>query len=677
MHFTHRGSAVRSALLGLIAMTLSGGMPPHVPPEAAEQPSALKADVRSTLTQLLADEDTDNDLKITIDDPHVKGTDRGDKNFWIVTRTGRYEISGTYYLSNLLQELKQADDEHKDSVILDPGKIFEPPVKRISRMIRDFYWTGLTRRMEGEGLAKILQDEKTATVDNFRYIYVPGDDTLTLHFYARYAEAHPDLRIKVVQLPEDVTPGYVRKLDGYHGILALSLARSADGTISAEPFVVPGGRFNEMYGWDSYFIVLGLLHDGQTEMARSIVDNFMYEIEHYGKVLNANRTYYLTRSQPPFFTSMIREVYERLPRNAASKSWLARGVNDAIREYQSVWMNKDHLTEIGLSRYFDDGYGPPPEVEPGHFNALFARFAKRYSMDAASFEKAYRSGSLKVPELDEYFVSDRAMRESGHDTSYRLIGLCAELATVDLNSLLYKVETDLAAIIRHEFNGSFTTASGSIEKFDEWLKKARTRKDLINKYCWNASKGMYFDYDVKKQQQTDFVSAATFYPLWAKAASQEQADQLVKQALPALESAGGITGSTEQSRGPITPEHPATQWDYPNGWAPHQILIWKGMQNYGHSDVAARLAYKWLFTMTSNAVNFNGTVTEKYDVVSRSHQVFAEYGNVGTKFSYITREGFGWTNASYELGLGLLPADRRNDLDRLIGPEWIFPMTEH
>jgi alpha,alpha-trehalase len=271
----------------------------------------------------------------------------------------------------------------------------------------------------------------------------------------------------------------------------------------------------------------------------------MYEIEHYGKVLNANRTYYLTRSQPPFITSMLREVYDHLPRNADTHSWLERGVNDAIREYRTVWMNKDHLTPTGLSRYFDIGYGPPPEVEPGHFNALFARFAKRYSMEPAAFEKAYRDGSLKVPELDQYFVSDRAMRESGHDTSYRLIGRCADLATVDLNSLLYKVETDIADLIRREFGGSLKSPDGTVEKSDDWMKKARNRKTLIDKYCWNADKGLYFDYDVNTQQQSDFVSAAAFYPLWAKVASKEQADRLVKTALPLLEAPGGVAGSTE------------------------------------------------------------------------------------------------------------------------------------
>ena len=128
----------------------------------------------------------------------------------------------------------------------------------------------------------------------------------------------------------------------------------------------------------------------------------------------------------------------------------------------------------------------------------------------------------------------------------------------------------------------------------------------------------------------------------------------------------------EESGGAISPQHPLRQWDYPHGWAPHQILVWTGLEKYGYRDIVQRLVYKWLYTITLNAVHFNGTVTEKYDVVSRSHNVFAEYGNVGTKFSYITREGFGWTNASYQIGLEILSQGLQNKLNLLIPPEWFF-----
>jgi alpha,alpha-trehalase len=289
-------------------------------------------------------------------------------------------------------------------------------------------------------------------------------------------------------------------------------------------------------------------------------------------------------------------------------------------------------------------------------------------MNVADFEEAYKSGKIKEPELDEFFVHDRAMRESGHDTSYRLINQCADLVTVDLNSLLYKYETDIAELIGKVFGGTFEDN----EKDSEWLARAGKRKELMSKYLWDPNKGMFFDYNFVEKKQTGYVSATMFYPLWAGLASKEQAESLVKNALPLLEFPGGIAGSTEESRSPISEERPLRQWDYPFGWAPHQIIVWKGLSNYNFNDEVQRLIYKWLYTISSNAAKYNGTVPEKFDLVKRSHDVFAEYGNVGTKFEYITREGFGWTNASFEIGMNLLSGEAREQLNKLIPPEWIF-----
>jgi alpha,alpha-trehalase len=146
----------------------------------------------------------------------------------------------------------------------------------------------------------------------------------------------------------------------------------------------------------------------------------------------------------------------------------------------------------------------------------------------------------------------------------------------------------------------------------------------------------------------------------------------VSQTLPKLICLGGIAGCTEKSRGEISDQRPARQWDYPNGWAPHQMMIWKGLINYGYSEKAYELIYRWLWMITKNAVDYNGTIPEKYDVVSATHKVFAEYGNVGTHFKYITREGFGWMNASYLYGLSLLPEKFKGKINKLISPEDIF-----
>lgn len=630
--------------------------------------------VRPTLDSLIHDEDTDNDRRITIDDPHIAGTARGDRRFWFTSTGGkRYEVSGTYFLSNLLEELTLAGEGGEDTAVLEAARIFEQPVDRISRMIKEHFWDGLTRRVDAVGLPKIITDEKTTTVDGYRYVYVPSTDDTAWEYFSAFAQKHPELKVKVVRLPRRVGGKYVRDLDGRHGLLVLGLRRANDGSLGGIPFVVPGGRFNEMYGWDSYFIALGLLADGRVEIAKGMIDNFVYEIKHYGKILNANRTYYLTRSQPPFLTSMIRAVYARLPKNDTTKLWLRGALDAAISDYTNVWMGKDHMTRIGLSRYFDTGYGPPPEVEPGHFDPIYAPYARKHGMDVRSFERAYLEGKVREAELDTFFVHDRAMRESGHDTSNRLVGVCADLATVDVNSLLFKIEHDIGEIILQEFDGTFEGRDGKKWTSADWYSLAGHRRQLVDRYLWNAERGLFFDYDITRGTQESYVSATTFYPLWAGLATKEQAASLVEHALPLLEVAGGIAASSQESRGPVTAERPQRQWDYPYGWAPHQMILWQGLKNYGFGDIARRLVYRWLYTITSNAAEYNGTVPEKFDLVNRTHRVFAEYGNVGTEFSYITREGFGWTNASYVVGVAALRPEDVANLNRLIPPEWVFP----
>ncbi|HTP13701.1 MAG TPA: trehalase family glycosidase [Bacteroidota bacterium] len=629
--------------------------------------------VQSTLDSLLRDEDTDGDRRITVEDRRILGTDRGDKRFWIRTGdSGSFEVDGTYELSNLLAILIRAKDSGIDTCTVDPTDLFERPTAHLSKMIREVYWDGLTRRIDSMGLQSILPDQKMSTADEYHYLYVPADDSASEQYFTQFVLVHKALKTRVVTLPAVITAEDAHALSLHSGLLVLGLQHNGDGEYHGRPYVVPGGRFNEMYGWDSYFIILGLLEDGKVDLAKSMVDNLVYEIRHFGKILNANRTYYLTRSQPPFLTSMMRAVYAAMDRSDASKAWLGEVLDAAIKEYTNVWMNGDHLTRTGLSRYFDTGTGPCPEVEPGHYDEVYAKYAKKYGMDIRSFEQAYRSGRVNVPELDAYFVNDRAMRESGHDTSYRLVGRCAELLTVDLNSLLYKIETDIADVILNEFGGSYRTSDGTTENSKTWSSRANHRRELMNKYLWNDRKGMFFDYDFIKERQTGYVSATTFYPLWAGLATPHQAELLVKKALPLLEVAGGMAGSSEASRGPLSADRKPRQWDYPNGWAPHQMLAWKGFQNYGFDDVARRLAYRWLYTITLNAVNYSGMITEKFDVVRRTHDVFAEYGNVGVTATNITREGFGWTNASYQVGLTLLTEGLRKDLDALLPPEWIM-----
>ncbi|MEM9686205.1 MAG: alpha,alpha-trehalase [Bacteroidota bacterium] len=619
----------------------------------------FRLEIETTINQLLLQEDTDGDKKITVED-------KGPKAFPVHTTEGNtYVIKGTYYLSNLLQELILAQQMCETVVDIDSAKIEEPPVYRISRMIKDYYWKGLTRTMDAMGMERLMDDTKNKKLlSNTLRIYVPHNDSLAWNYYRYLRRNYP---IEVIKLPETIDPEYVKTLNDKPGLLALKLVGSKAG-VKGLPFVVPGGRFNEMYGWDSYFEAIGLLTDGEVELAKAMADHFQYEIQHYGKILNANRSYYLTRTQPPFYTSLIREVFE----HTQDKEWLESHLKTAIHEYETVWMVPGkRCTANGLNRYLAEGIGIPPETEEGHYDAVITPFAKTAKLSVAEYIEHYAEGRIQNEALDHYFLHDRTVRESGHDTSYRIEGTCANLNLVELNAMLYKYEIDFAALVKTQFNDCFF-CDEKVYHSGWWSARAEARKELVNMYLWNPKKGLYFDYDVAKGKQMNFVAATTLMPLWAKLCSATQANQLVNKALPLLKQKGGIAGCDRKSRGAIRPDRPQKQWDYPNGWAPHQMMIWKGLHNYGFHKEARELIYRWLFMITKNAMDYNGTIPEKYDVVKASHHVFAEYGNVGTDFEYMTQEGFGWMNASYQYGLSLLDESDIDNLNTLVKPEVLF-----
>lgn len=619
----------------------------------------FKLIIEDTLDHLLQQEDTDGDKKLTIED-------KGPGAFDIQSDTGEnYTVKGIYHLSNLMQELVIAKNQGREIAEIPLSNIEELPVSRVSRMIRDYFWKGLTRTMDVKGIEGLIHDTKNESLaSDILRIYVPFNDEQALNYYGELEGKFP---VKVIRLPEEISPEYVKEHNDQPGILALKL-ESDNGTINGVPFVVPGGRFNEMYGWDSYFESVGLLLDGKVDLARAMADNFQYEIENYGKILNANRSYYLTRTQPPFYTSLIREVFEI----TKDKDWLRDHLQTAIKEYETVWMVQgNRLTKNGLNRYLAEGIGFPPECEEGHFDSVLKPLADKMEISVREYEKGYVKGIIINEELDRYFVHDRTVRESGHDTSYRIEGNCGDLNLVELNAMLYKYETDFNELISSEFEGAFEY-NGRTYTPGYWRNKADFRKEMVDFYLWNADAGLYFDYNVKTQSQSDFVAASTLAPLWANLCSEEQAEALVKNGLKQLKEKGGIAGCTAESRGDISPDKPQRQWDYPNGWAPHQMMIWRGLHNYGFTSEAQELIYRWLYMITRNAVDYNGTIPEKYDVVAATHKVFAEYGNVGTDFEYITQEGFGWMNASYQYGLSLLKDGFVNKLNELVPPEDLF-----
>ena len=246
---------------------------------------------------------------------------------------------------------------------------------------------------------------------------------------------------------------------------------------------------------------LGLIVNERTDLAKSMVQNFCFCIKHYGKIFNANRTYYLGRTQPPFLTDMALRVYDQVRHEPDALDFLREAILAAIKEYYTVWMASPRLDPLtGLSRYRPEGIGVPPETEASHFTHVLEPYAKKYNMKYFDFVHAYNKndGSVTEPDLDEYFLHDRAVRESGHDTSYRLENVAANLATIDLNSLLYKYETDIARCIQTFFGDKLEVPADMCviahgmkpnqkETSAAWNRRAKSRRyvfwnQIINPY---------------------------------------------------------------------------------------------------------------------------------------------------------------------------------------------------
>ena len=507
-----------------------------------------------------------------------------------------------------------------------------------------------------------------------------GWDTLTRSMTDCNTVVDPKLvEASVLYLPAGFPqPDAVRELQKrcHVEIRSLTRAITAPGQVTAgmnppgllylaNRYVVPGGRFNEMYGWDSYFIVRGLIEDKRLELARGMIENFFFEIEHYGTVLNANRTYFLTRSQPPFLTSMIVEVYDA--EKAAGKDdreLLEQGYRWASKDYE-MWNREPHLAgDTGLARYFDFGNGPAPEslkdetdfyrqvtgfflvngegrnyvVETGANKKTEPVGGAPYSMQVCDAAKTMaKPGCEPAREVSltaDYYKGDRAMRESGFDISFRFGPYGAathHFAPVCLNSLLYKTEKDLQRI---------SELLGNKQNAQHWQDRARERAERIQKYLWDAQRGLFLDYNLDQSARSTYEYITTFYPLWAGLATKEQAEAVTRN-LKIFERSGGLAMSNRDN---------GVQWDYPYGWAPTQLLAIEGLRRYGYNKDADRVSYEFLSNIAEN-FRRDRTIREKYNVATRSSEAPVASGYQQNVV------GFGWTNGAFLALLHALPPE--------------------
>lgn len=386
-----------------------------------------------------------------------------------------------------------------------------------------------------------------------------------------------------------------------------------------EPYVVPGGRFREIYYWDSYFTMLGLKADGRQDLVESMLVDFEAMVEAYGHVPNGARSYYISRSQPPFLALMV-GLSER--RDTESR----RRQLDAMRREHGFWMAGASCAAIEgacgrvvrmpdgalLNRYWDDRDTPRDES---------------YREDV---ETAHESGRPAA----EVYRALRAGAESGWDFSSRWQDDPMKLATiqtsnivpVDLNSLLWSLERSIAAHCRDLQDEPCVT------DFDA---RAASREQAMNRYLWSDQQDRFGDWDRRTEQMTDSVSAAALYPLFTGWASTQQAAATSRLTRDTLLAPGGLRTTVVRS---------GQQWDAPNGWAPLQWVAVSGLRQYGETELSDDIAARWMGTV-SRVYAETGKLLEKYDI---------EESRAGGGGEYPLQDGFGWTNgvASALLVLG-------------------------
>jgi alpha,alpha-trehalase len=368
-------------------------------------------------------------------------------------------------------------------------------------------------------------------------------------------------------------------------------------------YVVPGGRFREVYYWDSYFTMLGLEVSGHYTLIESMVENFAHLLDTYGLIPNGNRAYYLGRSQPPFFALMIDVLAKKFGQQIYIKY-----LPQLVKEFEFWQLKRSYVLDNNhvIYRYYDDFDSPRPEA---------------YKEDV---ELSHRS--MQKPEA--LYRNLRAAAESGWDFSSRWFANAADFGTIQTTSIM---PVDLNCLVLHLIKtiGKAYTLMGANEKAQIYEYKADKLLMNIQKYCWNNTEGFYFDYNFIAMQQTDSQHLAACFPLFLEIATPQQAKKVAEKLKAVFLQNGGLVTSLINS---------GQQWDAPNGWAPLQWIAYKGLKNYQLNELAQSIAQRWL-AINEQVYLHTGKMTEKYNVESKN-------GMAGGG-EYPNQDGFGWTNGVY------------------------------
>lgn len=384
---------------------------------------------------------------------------------------------------------------------------------------------------------------------------------------------------------------------------------SAESSLIPLPhsYIVPGGRFGEVYYWDSYFTMLGLQAHGRIDLMQSMIQNFAYLLNTYGLIPNGNRTYYLGRSQPPFFSLMV----SLLPATHGER-W-----DDALTQEYTFWMdgqealddnNSTHRRVVRLhdgtilNRFWDDFDRPRPESYRED-----VAIAQQSDLPAEITYRHLRAGAESGWDFCSRWFKDEAHIHSIHTT---------DILPVDLNCLLWHLENSLLESYKMKENNELVA---------QMEKTIQQRLGAIQTYCWDEARGFYFDYDFVAGSHKNVYSLAAVYPLFFGIATPQQAQQVAEVLKKQFLKSGGLVA---------TLTHTHEQWDAPNGWAPLHWLAIEGLRRYGIHDLADEITQRWVQTNVTGYYN-TGKLVEKYNVEAQT---------AGGGGEYPTQDGFGWTN---------------------------------
>jgi alpha,alpha-trehalase len=380
-------------------------------------------------------------------------------------------------------------------------------------------------------------------------------------------------------------------------------------------YIVPGGRFREIYYWDSYFTMLGLKEDGRVDLIEDMVSNFAYLINTVGHIPNGNRQYYISRSQPPFFALMVQLLAE----TKEDEGIYIQYQNELEKEY-AFWMDGAEELKKGaslkrvacmpdgsiLNRYFDSRSKPREE----------------------SYAEDVHIGKSSITSVESVYTNLRAGAESGWDFSSRWFADIHSISSiettnvipVDLNCLIYLLEQTIAKA---------ATLSGDAMKASEFIELSANRRMAILEYCWNNQIHYFCDYHFQEKQTLSKITAAGLYPLFVSISNQHQANAVANAVEANLLKPGGLV---------TTPIYSGQQWDAPNGWAPLQWIAFAGLKKYDLHHLANEIGTRWI-TLNEKVFAETGKLMEKYNVEDLS--------KLAGGGEYEGQDGFGWTNGVY------------------------------